>query len=69
MSAVVASKPTPQIGQKARYLIAVTFTDESRFTLYRSDERHRVYRRSGVCVQECDSQSLVWDGFFMICGN
>ena len=49
----------------------VLFTDESRFTLFRPDGRHRIYRRRGerftdVCVVEWDrfggGSVMVWGG-------
>ena len=49
----------------------VLFSDESRFWLYRSDRKNRVYRRRGecfsdACVVECDRFGggglMVWEG-------
>ena len=56
---------------QARQWNRVLFTDESRFTLERSDGRQRVYRRSGerfrdACVTEADrfrgGSVMVWAG-------
>ena len=40
------------VGWQARHWNRVLFSDESRFTLERSDGRARIYRRSGECFSD-----------------